>query len=47
MKVIEIKDYRKKINQLKELNKLFEPLLDKMNTDDKKLKLNKTIDSTK
>ena len=47
MKVIEIKDYRKKINQLKELNKLFEPLLDKMNIDDKKLKLNKTIDSTK
>lgn len=41
MKVIDIKEYRKRINELKELNKTIEPLIEKMTIDNKKLKLTK------
>lgn len=41
MKVIDIKEYRKKVNKLKELNKTVEPLLNKMTSDNKELKLKK------
>ena len=42
MKVIDIKEYRKKVNKLKELTKTIDPLLDKMN-DNKELKLSKKL----
>ncbi|MBQ9024035.1 MAG: hypothetical protein IJ105_02300 [Bacilli bacterium] len=39
METIEIHEYKKKIEQLSELKETVKPLLDKMNDDNKSLKL--------
>jgi len=39
MKIIDIKEYIKKLKQLKELNKSVNPLFERMNEDKKQLKL--------
>ena len=41
MKVIDIKEYKKRLKKLKELTKTVDPLFEKMNENNKQLKLKK------
>lgn len=47
MKTIEINEYKKRIKQLSELKETVKPLLDKMNEDNKSLKLKNRVNFTK